>query len=83
MPFTRDDEEIFIHTVIRLRDTRNQLNKGYSISKIVTCIFLILIVLIIIDLVHVVTCKVGSHFLVYHIYTPEDPKKIGRTLGRG
>ena len=38
--------------------------------------------LVIIDPIHIMTCKVGSHFLIYHVYATEDPKKVGRTLGQ-
>jgi len=27
-------------------------------------------------------CKVGPHFTIYHIYTIENPKNVGGTLGR-
>ena len=78
MPFTLDDEEVFINTLILLENTRNQPNEGYSTPKEITRVFPLLAI---VYPVHVMTRNPNPHFLVYHIYTTEDPKQVGRTLG--
>ena len=80
VPLTQDDEEIFVHALIRLKYTRNQPNKGNSILKVIAYVFSLLTILY---PVYVVPRKVGPHFSVYHIYTTEDPKKVGRALSWG
>ena len=80
MPFTRDDEEVFVHTLIRLGNARNQPNRRDSTLKVITRFFPLLEI---INPIYVMSLKVSSHFPVYHVYTTEDPKKVRRTLGQG
>ena len=39
--------------------------------------------LAVVHLIHVMPCKVGPHFSVYHIYAAEDLKNVGEALCGG
>jgi len=61
VPFTQDNKEVFVHTLIRIRGIGNQPNCGDLTPKVIT---LFLTFLTIINLVYVMASKVGPYFLV-------------------
>ena len=74
IPFTHDDEEVFIHTLIGIKNTGNQPNNGNPIPKIVTCFFPLLAI---VNPIHIIPSEVGLYFLVSISMLPSTLKRLG------